>query len=99
MSVLVTRPWAPVPSTSCRSTPSLAAMLRTSGLENLRSRSASLSSPLEPLARPESPPSRPTAWLSCAAAEAAAAGAPPSGAEAGEGRRRGPLGAGPGEGT
>ncbi len=46
MSSLVTRPWAPVPWTSSRFTPSLAAMLRTSGLENLRSRSSTSASPL-----------------------------------------------------
>ena len=49
MSSLVTRPWAPVPWTSSRLTPSLAAMLRTSGLENLRSRS---STPPRRLVRP-----------------------------------------------
>ena len=40
MSSLVTLPCAPVPVTSSRLTPSLAAMLRTSGLENLRRRAS-----------------------------------------------------------
>ncbi len=77
MSSLVTRPWAPVPWTSSRLTPSLAAMLRTSGLENLRSRSSTLASPASiSLACADSPESRWTSSFSsssvaCSAAEAA----------------------------
>ena len=67
MSSLVTRPWVPVPWTSSRLTPSLAAMLRTSGLENLRSRSSKPASPASiSWACADSPASRWTSSFSSA---------------------------------
>ncbi len=95
MSSLVTRPCMPVPSTCDRSTPSFAAMLRTSGLENWRrrpSRRASPASASDSLARAVSPASRRTSCFSSARAPSpragagvgdgeATCGAPPAGAD------------------
>jgi hypothetical protein len=45
MSSLVTRPWRPVPGTWCTSTLCSAAILRTSGVDFVRSRSSSVCGP------------------------------------------------------